>query len=72
MLGHQSLKAHAARRPQQVKPDLAAFKRMDEDTLRAPCKQALDQDVEGAKLDLIVMLAGATANNIEPSCFAST
>jgi hypothetical protein len=41
MLGDQSLKAHAARRPQQVRPDLAAFERIDEDTLRAPCKQAL-------------------------------
>jgi hypothetical protein len=74
-LRHQALKAHVAGGAEQVRADLAALERVDEDALGPAREQALkagfakvqwqlaqvvvalDQDVEGAELDLIVVLA---------------
>jgi hypothetical protein len=40
VLRDKTLKTHPAGRPEQVRPDLAAFERVDEDALRAARKQA--------------------------------
>ena len=39
-LGHQAFKTHTAGCPKQVRPNFAAFKRIDEDAFRPPRKQA--------------------------------